>query len=669
MRDVGPPAPPAPPGTAWALLRRTGRRYAGRLASSYLFLAVWATSEALVPVVIGAVVDRGIGTGDVGAFLRWTAVLGGLMVVLTLGYRIGAAISVRATQAESHALRVEVSAHALHPRGARSGRLPGETLALATGDADAVADQVRLAPFALSSLTAVVVTAAYLLRVDLTVGLVVLVGVPLVLVAVQVVTPVISRRTARQQELVAGAAGLATDLVRGLRPLKGIGGEDVAVQRYRRASAVARDASVGAARSFGTLFGLTTGLSGLFLAAVALLAGHRALAGDITVGELIAVVGLTQFLAEPLTGLGQVSAYAASAHASAGRIATYLATPRLLLAGSRETAGAPRLELADVSLGPLQGVTISPAPGRLTAVAVDDPAAAETLLAILRAEQAPTSGSVRLAGVPLSELTADARVATMVVSPHRVDLFEGTVRETVDPDSRLDADALARVLADSAAADVVGSSGDGVDTAVAAGGTTLSGGQRQRLGLARALAARPSVLVLHEPTTAVDPVTETSVASGLRRARHADGSTFTTVVVTASPALLAAADEVVVVRGGRATTVGTHRDLIVADADYRAAVLRGGPPARCCPSRAAVRRPGSCGACCAPVRGRWSAPCSRTSVSARPGWSRPGRSARWSTPWSRAAPATASPCSPGSSPSPRWSAGCSPWSRPRPSRR
>jgi len=115
---------------------------------------------------------------------------------------------------------------------------------------------------------------------------------------------------------------------------------------------------------------------------------------------------------------------------------------------------------------------------------------------------------------------------------------------------------------------------DGLDHAIAERGSALSGGQRQRLALARALLAEPRLLVLHDPTTAVDAVTEHAIARGIRDLRHRPGSTLGTLIVTTSPALLAVTDRVVVLRDGEIVATGTHASLAAVDPGYRAAVLR-----------------------------------------------------------------------------------------------
>lgn len=100
-------------------------------------------------------------------------------------------------------------------------------------------------------------------------------------------------------------------------------------------------------------------------------------------------------------------------------------------------------------------------------------------------------------------------------------------------------------------------------------GRALSGGQRQRVALARALAAGRDVLVVHDPTTAIDSATESRIAAGVRELRRGR----TTVLVTSSPALLAVADRVALIDGGRLSALAPHEDLVRRSADYRTAVL------------------------------------------------------------------------------------------------
>ncbi|WP_229808315.1 ATP-binding cassette domain-containing protein, partial [Actinomadura livida] len=109
----------------------------------------------------------------------------------------------------------------------------------------------------------------------------------------------------------------------------------------------------------------------------------------------------------------------------------------------------------------------------------------------------------------------------------------------------------------------------GTATVLTERGRSLSGGQRQRVALARALAAAAPVLVLHDPTTAVDAFTEARIAAGVREARGGR----TTIVVATSPALLAAADRVVFVDGGAVAAEGAHGDLVHEHPAYRATVL------------------------------------------------------------------------------------------------
>ena len=109
-----------------------------------------------------------------------------------------------------------------------------------------------------------------------------------------------------------------------------------------------------------------------------------------------------------------------------------------------------------------------------------------------------------------------------------------------------------------------------MDARVTERGRSLSGGQRQRLALTRSLVTDPPILILDEPTSAVDAHTETRIAAGLRSSRQGR----TTVVLTSSPLVLDQADQVVLVLDARVVAVGKHRELLANDPRYRAVVTR-----------------------------------------------------------------------------------------------
>ena len=556
------PEPTAAPRTGAGMLGQTIRRQGRRLMLAYPLLIGWQLGEALTPVVIGLVVDHGIAGHDLGSFLLWLGVLAALMAGFSLAYRFGGRLGFRSVQEESHTLRDEIGGHVLDPRGADTDQLPGEVLSLATADADMTGVVVRQFGFALGSLTAVIVIGVWLLWTDWVIGALVLLGMPLTVALTQLLAPAVARRTTSQQATIARAAGVASDLMAGLRPLKGVRGEDVAARRYARASLEAQRASITMARSWGVLSGVSSGLSTLFLGIVAAVAGLRALDDAITLGQFIAVVGVAQYLAEPIVALGELTAQAAASLASGARISRFLHTPALVADGSVDLGTpADRLTVEELDLT-VKG-------DDLVTIVSDDPAFDGALIDMLHGTR-PSGGRILLGGQELLALSIASRRTSMLVVDHGADLFEGSVLDAMDPDRELSAAQLDAVLDASAAHDVVAAHEDGLDHQLRASGGTLSGGQRQRLVLARSLAADAPVLVLHDPTSAVDAVTEQRIAAGLRSMRAGRA----TLVLTSSPALLDTSDEVVIVRDGRVVDRGTHRDLLARDEAYRQAVIR-----------------------------------------------------------------------------------------------
>lgn len=560
-----------------AVLRRTLARNRARLIAGTVLVSVHQVAETAVPIAIGVIVDRAIETGDVAALVVWLAALAALFVVLTSSWRIGARFIVAAVQQEAHRLRVEVAGRILDPRGVRTDLRAGELLTVSTSDADKEAWILDVVPRIAAALTAMIACAIALLWIDVPLGLAVLIGTPVMLGLLQLAAPLITRRATAQQETAARAAGMATDLVSGLRPLRGIGAEGAAARRYRHMSRNALAATMRAAKATGVFVGVSMTVSALLAVSVAGFAGWFALDGRISVGELITVVGLSQFIVEPLGMLSRVPSFYANARASADRLALVLDAAPLLPEGTLEPAGAGDIGLRAVAYRSLTDVTLTVAPGELVGVVAYRPEDAEALAEVLSGQVPPDryEGEIRIGGVALADLGLVHARRTVLVEPHRTDLFAGTVRSNVTagaPDA--DHGVVQRVLTASAAVDVVDAHPAGLDHEVTDRGASLSGGQRQRVALARALAAQTPVLVLHDPTTAVDAVTEHAIAEGIAAARHAESRAHSTVLITGSPALLSVTDRVVILDAGRVAAEGTHTELSAQDENYRTAVLR-----------------------------------------------------------------------------------------------
>lgn len=155
----------------------------------------------------------------------------------------------------------------------------------------------------------------------------VLVGVPVVMIGLQLTAPIIARRVEEQQSQIGRATALATDLISGQRPLQGIGAQRNAADRYRVASRRSLRATLHASRMESAHAGAAGAAGALSAMAVAVAAAYFALSGDLTLGQLITVVGLAQFLAEPFTLLATLPSSVAEARASANRVADVLSAP------------------------------------------------------------------------------------------------------------------------------------------------------------------------------------------------------------------------------------------------------------------------------------------------------------------------------------------------------
>jgi ABC-type multidrug transport system fused ATPase/permease subunit len=446
----------------------------------------------------------------------------------------------------------------------------GEVVSVSTGDVEKIGWFVEaVSRFTAAAVTVVLVCVA-LVVYQPALGVVVTAGLPVLAVAVLPLLPRATRRADFQREKAGRATELASDTVAGLRVLRGIGGEELFLDRYRGASQEVRHAAVRSARMWSLISAIQVLLPGLLMIAVVWYGVHLARQGRITVGELVTVYSSVMVLTYPLRHFEEIAMAYSFSRPSAKRAARVLSLERVTDTVGSRVGEMPSGDLYDPATG-----LLAPA-GRLTAVVCGDPDSAGRLAERLGGHPAERGTSVLLGGVPLDELPLDcARTAVLVQDKDPV-LLSGSLRELLDVPAS-GAVAAEDALAAAQCGDVLQALAQGsldaedpMDVRITERGRSLSGGQRQRLALARSLVTAPQVLVLDEPTSAVDSHTEARIAAGVRELREGR----TTVVFTSSPLLLDRADRVVLVRDGEVAAVGVHRDLVRTEPRYRAVVTR-----------------------------------------------------------------------------------------------
>ncbi|AGL14508.1 ABC transporter ATP-binding protein [Actinoplanes sp. N902-109] len=562
MRDL----PPADPGTpddrsATRFLGWLARRTWPSVTAATLFAVLWMICQAVVPAVVGKAIDAGLTHRATGDLVLWS------LVLLFVGFVQALAGVLRHRRAVFNWLSAAFRTIQLSVR--KSGRLgvalprrldAGEVVAIGTADISHIGNAIDITARGTGSVVAVLTVTTILLFTSVPLGLVVVLGIPLLTAVVSLLIRPLHRRQQEYRERQGRLTGRATDLVGGLRVLRGVGGEPVLAQTYRAGSQDLRGAGVRVARVEALLDGAQVLVPGMFLVLVVWLGARFALSGRITVGQLVSFYGYAAFLVSPLRQLTETIDKLTRGHVSGRRVVDMLRVESDLPAPARPQPVPVGGDLVD----PVSGVVARA--GCVTAIAAALPADAVAIADRLGRYTRDGDGTL-LGGVPLADLDPAVLRERILVADNDARLFSGPLRDDLDPHRT------GRVVAalDAASAnDVIEELPDGLDSEVAERGRSFSGGQQQRLRLARALVADPEILVLVEPTSAVDAHTEARIADRLGRARHGR----TTVVCSTSPLVLDRADHVFFIEDGVAVAGGTHRELLDSSLAYARTVLR-----------------------------------------------------------------------------------------------
>ncbi|WP_209021742.1 ABC transporter ATP-binding protein [Nocardioides sp. 503] len=537
------------------------------LAGGMFFGIVWMSAQAVMPAVIGRAIDRGVADRDGDALLGFAGLL------LLIGLVQAAAGIIRHRFAVTNWLIAAyrtvqlVGRHTVHLGGALPRKVStGEVVAIGTSDISHLGQVMDVSARFAGAVVSFLLVAVILLQTSVTLGLIVLLGVPLLMLLVGPLLSPLQRRSTRQRELMGHLSNTATDIVGGLRVLRGVGGEQVFHDRYRRESQTTRRAGVEVAKLQSVLDALQVFLPGTFVVVIVWVGARYAVSGTITAGELVAFYGYSAFLMIPLRTATEFANKLIRARVSARRVCHVLGlTPDVTEPAHPAPLPAPGSELRDRRSG------LRVRPGAVTAIVSEQPDDSAALADRLGLCAPEVDDDVTLGGVPLAAMSRSDVRRRILVSDTGAALFSGPLGDRLDltgtarGDGRLD-----RALHTASADDILAALPEGLDTLVTERGRSFSGGQRQRLVLARVLTVDPEILVLVEPTSAVDAHTEARIAGRLREQR----SGRTTVVTSTSPLMLDAVDEVAFLQDGVVVATGTHGELLRTHAGYRAVVTR-----------------------------------------------------------------------------------------------
>ncbi|PRY67633.1 ATP-binding cassette subfamily B protein [Glaciihabitans tibetensis] len=580
-----PPKPkstPERPGTFGALRRiypyakpALPRLYLGM--ASALLAAVLAL---LIPQVLRALVDGPLQDGDASQI--WPAValvlaLGvaeALLIALRRWFVLGPGTHIEARMRNALYAKLQDLPVGFHDRWAS-----GQLLSRAVSDLNLIR---RWISFGLVLLIVNVLTILigflFLLNISWILGLLFMVcSIPLWINGFRFENKY-SAVARRSQDQAGDLATAVEESVHGIRVLKAFGRGKHALANFASQAEDLRGTEIEKAKAIAGIW-LWLILVPDVTFALSLLGGvWLAAAGQISAGELVAFFATATVLRWPVESVGFLLSMTFDARTAVDRFFEVMDSPNTIVDPENpKTIDNPRgrLVFEDVHFrysdsaaqypDLVDGVQLTLEPGETMALVGLTGSGKSTLTALTTRLYDVTGGRITLDGVDIRDLTRYDLRENIAMAFEDATLFSASVRENVllgRPESS--EDELAEALA-IAQASFVYDLPDGLDTRVGEEGMSLSGGQRQRLALARAIAAKPRVLVLDDPLSALDVDTEALVEAALRRVLD----TTTALMVAHRPSTVMLADRVALLESGRISAVGTHSELLASNAHYR----------------------------------------------------------------------------------------------------
>ncbi|MCT2178761.1 ABC transporter ATP-binding protein/permease [Brachybacterium muris] len=541
----------------------------------------------LIPQVLEFVVNR-LETSAVAATV-WT---GGAMV-MALGILEAALIYLRRvfavapSTAVEKQIRVRFYAKVQHmPVSFHDNWGSGQLLSRMMGDINTIRRWIAFGMImAVTSAVTIIVGILLLMRSSVLLALVFIVAaIPVSVIAYRFHREysVLSRLSQDQN------GDLATTIeqsVQGIRVLKAFGRGPSALEGFTEQAEELRRTEVRKATAIARFDMFMFMLPELALGVALFLGLHLTARGDMNVGQLASYFATATLVVGPVRMLGMLFGQAVNATTALDRHYEVMDEENTIVSPEQprrvdpaDARGEVRMEgvhfryadAPDHVQDVLDGVDLEVRPGETMALVGVTGSGKSTLLQLVPRLYDVTAGSITIDGVDVRDMNLTELRTLTAVAFEDATLFSDSVRENVllGADASLseeESEALLRLALDTADAGFAHDLPKGVDTRIGEEGMSLSGGQRQRLALARAIAARPAVLLLDDPLSALDTRTEETVTGRLREVLKGT----TTLIVAHRTSTVALADRVALLDAGTVVAVGTHAELMESSPRYR----------------------------------------------------------------------------------------------------
>lgn len=543
-----------------------------------IFQFVQSIASLYLPALNADIIDNGVATGDIGHILA----VGGLMLGITLVQIVAAITAVYFGAKAAMSFGRDVRGAIFRRVGEFSEREVARfgapsLITRTTNDVQQVQMLVLMTCTLLVSAPILAIGGVVMaLQQDPGLSWLMAVAVPVLLVIIGLIVSRMVPLFRRMQERIDRVNRVLREQLAGVRVVRAFVREGLESDRFAVANAELTRTALGAGRLFALVLPVVMLIMNVASVAVLWFGAYRIADGSMQIGALTAFL---TYLIQILMAVMMATFMAVMiprAAVSSDRIGEVLETESSVAPPAHPVRDVPERGLVELREAGftypgadqpvLSDITFTARPGSMTAIIGSTGAGKTTLVSLLPRLFDVTTGAVFVDGVDVRELDPDVLWGRIGLVPQRAYLFSGTIASNLRY-GRPDAsdDELWRVLEIAQARDFVEAMPEGLESAVAQGGTNLSGGQRQRIAIARALVKRSPVLVFDDSFSALDTATDARLRRALGEAERAT----TMIVVAQRVSTIMAAEQIIVLEHGRIVGIGTHAELVEENETYR----------------------------------------------------------------------------------------------------